>query len=116
MKVSQVQSVKLGNWDVHQTGPRHSEQPRKADVVRPIDNIEANVQERIREAIQALNESTQLVGRQLAFSIHEDTGRTIVRVIDRDTDEVIREIPPEEILDLVARINEMIGLLLDERA
>ena len=40
----------------------------------------------------------------------------MVRVVNVFTDEVIKEIPPEEVLDTVARIREMIGLLIDERA
>lgn len=39
----------------------------------------------------------------------------MVKVIDAETEEVIREIPPEKILDLVAMIWEMIGLIVDER-
>lgn len=118
MKVNQVQPVKLSNWDVNHAALPHGEQARKAasEVVRPIDRMDNSVQEKVREAIQALNESALLVGRDLEFVIHEDTGRTMVRVIDRETKELIREIPPEKILDLIARINEMIGLLLDERA
>src|SRR5690625_1938390 len=87
-----------------------------SEATRPIDTMGENVEARIQEAIQTLNESTLLGGRRLQFDIHEDTGRTMVRVVDRETDEVIREIPPEDVLDVVARINEMLGLLVDERA
>ena len=44
------------------------------------------------------------------------TQRIMVKVINIDTDEVIKELPPEDVLDTVARIREMIGLLIDERA
>lgn len=49
------------------------------------------------------------------YSIHEKTKEIMVKVIDRDTKEVIREIPPEKILDLVAKMWEMAGILVDER-
>lgn len=49
------------------------------------------------------------------YSIHEETKEIMVKVIDRDTKEVIREIPPERILDLVAKMWEMAGILVDER-
>lgn len=51
----------------------------------------------------------------LQFSIHEATGRTFVRVIRGETGEIIREIPPEEILNLAAKIDEMMGILYDQK-
>ena len=50
----------------------------------------------------------------LRFSIHKPTGRTVVRVINKDNDETIREIPPEKILDLAAKIDEMMGIMFDK--
>ena len=52
----------------------------------------------------------------LSFSKHDDTGRTIVKVINKDTDELIREIPSEQVLDMAAKLDEMIGLLFDTKA
>jgi len=46
--------------------------------------------------------------------VDEDTKRVIVKVIDTKTDKVIKEIPPEQIVQLAAKIQEMIGLLVDE--
>ena len=51
----------------------------------------------------------------LRFSVHEPTGRTIVKVIDKETKEMIREIPAEEILNLAAKLDEMMGMLFDTR-
>ena len=51
----------------------------------------------------------------LQFSVHEDTGRTMVRVVNKDTDELIREIPPEEALNLAAKLEEMIGMVFDKK-
>lgn len=49
------------------------------------------------------------------FEVHEGTGRVMVNLIDTETKEVLKEIPPEKILDLVANIWERIGILVDER-
>ncbi|MBI4595301.1 MAG: flagellar protein FlaG [Candidatus Tectomicrobia bacterium] len=49
----------------------------------------------------------------LQFSVHEKTGRTMVSVVDEDTGKLIREIPPREILDLDAKIQEMMGILFN---
>ncbi|WP_207740743.1 flagellar protein FlaG [Alkalibacter mobilis] len=49
------------------------------------------------------------------FEIHEGTGRVMINLVDTKTDEVIKEMPPEKILDLVASIWELVGILVDER-
>ncbi len=51
----------------------------------------------------------------LSFSKHDDTGRTIVKVINKDTDELIREIPSEQVLDMAAKLDEMVGILFDTK-
>lgn len=50
----------------------------------------------------------------LKFSKHNDTGRTMIKVLDKENDEIIREIPAEDVLDLAAKIEEMIGILFDK--
>ncbi len=70
----------------------------------------------IEAAVESINDTMEHINRSLRFSIHEDTQRMIVRVVNTSTDEVIKELPPEDVLDTVARIREMIGLLIDERA
>jgi len=67
------------------------------------------------DAIEKANKAIVISGRQLEFSIHEKTKEIMVKVIDTETKEVIREIPPEKILDMVACILEMAGILVDER-
>ena len=49
------------------------------------------------------------------FGIHEKTNRIIIKLVDRDTQEVIKEIPPEKTLDLLAKRMELAGVLVDER-
>ena len=51
----------------------------------------------------------------LEFSVHEATRQIAVKVHDKETGEVIREIPPEKTLDFVAKLWEMAGILVDER-
>lgn len=50
----------------------------------------------------------------LRFSKHNDTGRTMIKVMDKENDQIIREIPAEDVLDLAAKIEEMIGILFDK--
>jgi len=51
----------------------------------------------------------------LEFSIHEKTGDILVKVINTETNEVIREIPPEKILDIVAALWDITGIAIDEK-
>ncbi len=69
----------------------------------------------IRDAIDSVNKAIVGANRQFEFSVHEKTNRVMVKVIDTVTKEIVREIPPEKILDMVAQMWEMAGILVDER-
>ena len=49
------------------------------------------------------------------YSYHKETNRVSIKVLNADTDEVIREIPPEKSLDMLQKMWEMAGILVDER-
>lgn len=72
--------------------------------------------EQVEELVEELNELVQQVERQIQFSIDENSGRTVIRVIDSATEKVIREIPPEEILTLRRRLGEVRGVLFKTEA
>ena len=92
-----------------QVEPRTAEsQPRETEPIQ-IDRATA---EKIAEAIKHFVSSMDV---KLNFQIHDDTGTIMVRVINEETGEVVREIPPSQILDLAARIDKMIGALFDAR-
>lgn len=65
--------------------------------------------------IERANKALTGGNRSFEFSIHEATNQIIVKVIDTDTHEIIREIPNEKILDMVAKMWEMAGIFVDER-
>lgn len=67
---------------------------------------------------KAVEDSNKLIFKDndhFEFKIHEGTGRMMVKLVDNETKEVIKEIPPEKILDLVASIWDLVGILVDER-
>ena len=51
----------------------------------------------------------------LKFVLHDKLGEYYVKVVDIETDEVIKEIPPEKMLDMYAQMAEFMGLLIDEK-
>lgn len=71
-----------------------------------------------QELHKAVEETNRIIfgdNEKFEFKIHERTGRFLVKLVDNETEETIREIPPEKILDLIANIWEMVGILVDER-
>jgi flagellar protein FlaG len=72
---------------------------------QPQSKQAANEKE-VEQAVVKLNDYAQSVSRQLQFSVDEESGKTIVKVIDAETGDTIREIPPEEILEMQNRLRE----------
>jgi flagellar protein FlaG len=72
---------------------------------------------KLQEAVSKLNDYVQNIQRTLAFSVDKDTGRTIVKVYDSETNELIRQIPPEETVKLAQSIEQQTAtLFVKERA
>ena len=67
----------------------------------------------LKNLIDTLEKGIQQFNRRLKFDINKEINRIVIKVIDRDTDKVIREIPPSEIQNLLMKIREAIGLLYD---
>ena len=70
--------------------------------------------EDVERLVEELQELDRFVDKGFDYNIHEDTEKLWVEVVDRNNQEVIREIPPEKLLDVVAGIKEVVGLFLDE--
>ena len=76
---------------------------------------EEAVSSKIKDAVDKVNQKIVPSKTRCEFSYHEDTNRISIKVIDQTTEETIKEIPAEETLDMLARIWEFSGLLVDER-
>ncbi|NSW77005.1 MAG: flagellar protein FlaG [Candidatus Atribacteria bacterium] len=70
--------------------------------------------EKTREFAEALNRLFQAFNLELRLTVHEPTREIIARIVNRQTGEVIREIPPERFLDMIAKLRELVGVLIDE--
>lgn len=60
----------------------------------------------LNQVVESINDYLQATKRLLEFSIDDTTGRTVIKVMDVENDQVIRQIPPEEALKLAARLQE----------
>ncbi len=74
-------------------------------------------EEEVKSAIEQANKRARgYFGHANAeFSYHEATKRISVKIVDQDTNEVIREIPPEETLDMISKMWELAGIIVDEK-
>lgn len=68
------------------------------------------------ELLKVSNEIIFGTNSHFKFQVHEKTGTTMVKLVDNVSNEVIKEFPPEKILNVVAGIWELAGILVDEKA
>lgn len=69
--------------------------------------------DQIKKAIDQMRKNMN--NSEAVFGIHEGTNRVTIKIVDKSTKEVIKELPPEKTLDMIAKAWEMAGILVDER-
>ena len=69
----------------------------------------------VKNLVDSLNEAMRVINTSISFSIDKDTGKTVIKVMDSDTKKLIRQIPPEDMLRVAARIQDLVGVLYDEK-
>ncbi len=72
--------------------------------------------EKIQQAVQDIRRAVEPVAHNLNFSIDRESGKTVIRVVDSATQELIRQIPSEELMSISRSLNRLAGLLLQEQA
>ena len=61
----------------------------------------------VKAAVEQMKDFAQVMSRQLQFDVDDDSGRTVIRVLDKDSGDIIRQIPPKEVLALAKHMKEM---------
>ena len=69
--------------------------------------------ETLKKAVDNLNKS--MPNTEAVFGIHEGTNRGTIKIVDKTTKKTIKELPPEKTLDMIERVWEMAGILVDEK-
>jgi flagellar protein FlaG len=64
---------------------------------------------------EKLSKVMEILNHSIRFSVDDESDRMIVRIVNAETNEVIRQIPPKEVLQLMHRLDQMAGLMLDEK-
>ena len=67
----------------------------------------------IKKAVEDINKKAN--NSEAIFGIHEETNRVTIKIVDKDTKKVIKELPPEKTLDMIAKVWELAGLMVDEK-
>ncbi len=70
----------------------------------------------IRQAVDRINEVVQSLTSNLEFSVDEDTGINVIKVVDNETGDVIRQIPSKEVLAIAQSLSQLQGLMVREQA
>lgn len=70
--------------------------------------------EQLEEMAQQLQDFMGEMNRSLQFKVDEDSGRDVIKVLDKDSGEVIKQYPSEEVLSLVSKLSESAGILIDQ--
>lgn len=89
--------------------PQDDAENKKSNGAQAID------EKTVIDAIERANRTLTINNNYLKFSIHSKTHQIMVKVVNPDTNEVVREIPPEKVLDMVAKMWELAGLFVDEK-
>ncbi len=92
-------------------------EPLSVKILKPKDTSNTDTQENIAthtltEAVTQINDFVQSIQRELHFSIDDESGDAIVKVIDKKTNELVRQIPPEDVMEMLKNLGKDEGFSL----
>ncbi|MDE2389232.1 MAG: flagellar protein FlaG [Betaproteobacteria bacterium] len=82
----------------------------------PKSGNDPETREQVKQAVQKIQGTVDNLAHNLRFSIDEDSGKTIIKVTDAHTDEVIRQIPSKESIEIARTLDKVQGLLFNGKA
>jgi len=101
--------------------PSQAEEERKATAKQepprtaPKELAPAEQEKKLREATDKINRFVESITRDLQFSFDKEAHRMVVKVLERESGEVIRQIPSEEILSIAKALDTLQGLIIREK-
>lgn len=115
--------MKISNEIIFTTNPLQSSQPGNdyksvdmpgMDKKTEIEKNNVHTNEQLQEALDSINAQLESMDHSIRFSINKDLKDVVVEIVDRDTGDIIRQIPPEGLIKLRTHLNEMAGVILHE--
>ena len=123
-----VNDIKIQESIAHEAKVKPVQPVREIKPVREVKPVEQKTnsgndttkdqkgsRELLKKEIEEVNHKLKLFNRHCVFKYIEDVDRVAITVIDSETDEVVKEIPGEDALEMMKRLREMSGLVIDEQ-
>ncbi|WP_375057612.1 flagellar protein FlaG [Zobellella sp. DQSA1] len=110
-------AVDIGSRSRELAQPAQAESTQTVQAVQQVESakkVELKP-EQLEQMAEQLEQFVSSFNRGLTFSVHEGSGRQVVSVVDKNTGETIRQIPSEELLDVISRLAEAGGGLIDTK-
>ena len=101
-----TESHKVKDMDINST---------ESIVLKTEDTTKNVIKDESDTVKKVVNVNRNLSNTEAVFGIHDGTNRVTIKIIDKDTREVIKELPPEKTLDMIEKMWEMAGILVDEK-
>jgi flagellar protein FlaG len=79
-------------------------------------NTNASNRQHLEQAVEKVSKVVNLYNSELKFTVDPDTNSNVVKVIDKQTDQVIRQIPSEEMLKIAQNLDKIVGLFVENKA
>ncbi len=101
-----------------QNNPEHPNKPKSPakETDQSLNELMEKSRDKLDRIAKAMENYVQSIQRDLRIRIDEKTDEVVIQVISKSEGKIIRQIPPEELLKLAAKMEEMTGLLLNESA
>jgi flagellar protein FlaG len=113
MDVNNVIANKIDNISQSRFVKMKTTENVASDKIKAENNITLT-KDNIDNLVDTLNSAAKSINERVSFSFHEKTNRVIMKFTNTDTNEVIREIPPKEMIRLLEHMHELIGMFVDE--
>ena len=111
-KAAQVhQPVVVANGGSHdvEMETRQSQQPKQEKQYQPVPL------QKVQKAVDNINKALEIFNVERRFIVHQKSHQVVIKITDKQTGEVLMEIPPEEALERYEKMQEFIGLLFNEK-
>ena len=79
-------------------------------------NAQQMTTEEVKEVIESFQEMSETIQTKLSFSVDEENNEIVVRIFDKESEELIRQFPSEEMLSLQGKMSDLAGFLFDQKA
>lgn len=112
----ELQQVSTASAAVSVTPARAATEPEPAHAPLPDAPPVRLTAAQVEQMVQEVRKVVEPVAQNLLFTVDQGTGRTVVKVVDAQTEEVIRQFPSEELLSISKALDRLQGLLLHKKA